>query len=196
VHILLVYGFAPGTAREPPPAGGTPATLDGWRLRKVPVGEAVQEVLRADDTGAGLRGDTGASGLPPWRHQSAHGASRFISAAGRGSDRSIHRISLPGRTTPARVNRYLVAKGENKTLVLTGIRPETGHRQRVRRQVLPARRRHSLQPHGYVASPDCGAGDEQRPRGSAPPRRPLRAGDFPPLSRLLPSEPGSASARP
>jgi EpsI family protein len=129
-HALLVYGFS--REEHPPPHRPLrefPVRVGSWALlEEGAVGEAVQEVLRADETLTRT-----------YRHASGQGIASLFVAYFRSQRTGVNPHSpkncLPGsgwypvesgvlsfevggRTHPVRVNRYIVAKGDSKSLVL------------------------------------------------------------------------------
>lgn len=126
----VFYGFS-RTENPPPhrPLGQFPAELGAWRMIEEGVVEAeIQEVLRADDTLTRTYAEP-ASGLPVnlfvayFKSQrtgaNPHSPKHCLPGGGwmpLTSDQLA--IPIPGRAEPIRVNRYIIARGENRSLVL------------------------------------------------------------------------------
>lgn len=111
-----------------PPMAAFPAELGGWRMvAEYPVEEAVQKVLRADDTlnrGYLSEGQVRLSlfmayfksqktGVAP------HSPKNCLPGSGWAPLSSeITQVRVEGRSEPLEVNRFIVARGTEKTLVL------------------------------------------------------------------------------
>lgn len=129
-HALLVYGFS--RQEHPPPHRPLrefPARLGNWSLlEEGTVGEAVQEVLRADETLARTYRNTAEGGIASlfvayFQSQrtgvNPHSPRNCLPGAGwYPLESGILSFEVPGRAGPIRVNRYIVAKGDSRSLVL------------------------------------------------------------------------------
>ena len=186
VHALVVHGFS-RVEETPPhrPLAEFPAEFGNWTLNhRGVVSEEVQAVLLADDNMVCSYRNT--QGLAPaslyvayFKTQrtgvNPHSPKHCLPGSGwvpTVSDKI--EFPVPGRREPIGVNRYLVAKGDRKSLILVLV-PDSqpGYRERVLGQVLPGSRCHSLQSHGH------GPGADQRPslaerRGGRRHRDPIR----------------------
>ncbi len=112
----LLYGFARGEAIPlSRPLDGFPQRVGDWHMTAQGVMEPeVQAVLRADDY---LNRDyAGASGLKANFYVSPKNCLPGAGWIWTVSDTIP--IDVPGRAQPIRVNRYIVSKGEYKSLVL------------------------------------------------------------------------------
>src|SRR5579864_4770705 len=125
----LFYGFSRGeTSPKYQPLDGFPTQVSGWRMVQQGVMEQeVKDVLRADDY---ITRDYAAS---PTRYanlfvaffksqragQTPHSPKNCLPGSGwvwTVSDTIP--VNVPGRSDPIQINRYLVSKGENRSLVL------------------------------------------------------------------------------
>lgn len=111
-----------------PPMAAFPSELGGWRMTaEYPVEEAVQKVLRADDT---LNRSYVSTGPIPlnlfmayFRSQKTgvapHSPKNCLPGSGWAPLSSeITKVRIEGRSEPLEVNRFIVARGTEKTLVL------------------------------------------------------------------------------
>jgi EpsI family protein len=127
---LLVYGFS--RQEHPPPHRPLrefPARLGDWMLvEEGAIGEAVQEVLRADETLARTYRNPAErvsaslfvayfksqrTGVNPHSPKNCLPGSGWYPV-----ESGFATLEVPGRAGPVRVNRYIVAKGESRSLVL------------------------------------------------------------------------------
>jgi EpsI family protein len=135
VSLLLVaqaaaYYLLPKAEYAPaaPPMAAFPSELGGWRMvAEYPVEEEVQKVLRADDT---LNRSYVSAGQVPLNLFMAYFKSQKTGVAphspknclpGSGwapLSSEIAMVQIPGRSEPLEVNRFIVARGTEKTLVL------------------------------------------------------------------------------
>jgi EpsI family protein len=143
LSILLVLCaavfYAAPTAENVPdskPLNLLPRNINGW----VTVSESqpekeILELLRADDTLTRIyRNDQGASAslfLAFFKSQRAgaspHSPKVCLPGSGWLPERSDRiDLSVPSRDRPITVNRYIVSRGEQKSLVLFGIKDLTG----------------------------------------------------------------------
>ena len=130
VHLLLVYGFS--REEHPPPHQPLrqfPASLGNWSmLQEGVVDEAVQEVLRADETLTrsyrnGASHATLSFFVAYFKSQrtgvSPHSPKNCLPGSGwYPIESGAATMEVPGQVRPVRVNRYVVAKGDTKSLVL------------------------------------------------------------------------------
>lgn len=130
LQLAVVHGF---TRREVigahKPLAGLPAVLGNWTLKSEGVIEKeVQDVLRAHDvlTRAYVSPETPVpaslfvayfetlrAGQAPHSPKNCLPGSGWVPSAF-----SVERLEVPGRTAPIEVNRYVVAKGDTKSLVM------------------------------------------------------------------------------
>lgn len=130
VQALVVYGFS--RQEHPPPhrpLRELPVRLGNWSLlEEGTVGEAVQEVLRADETLARTYRNTAEGGIASlfvayFQSQrtgvNPHSPKNCLPGSGwYPLESGILSFEVPGRAGPIRVNRYIVAKGDSRSLVL------------------------------------------------------------------------------
>jgi EpsI family protein len=126
----VLYYSASGGDRVPlaRPLGQFPAQFDGWRLyQESPVEKEVLDVLRADDVLS--RVYVGANGVPAslfvayFRSQrtgqAPHSPQNCLPGSGWIPSRvGFLEVRLPGRPEPVQINRYVVSKGDSKSVVL------------------------------------------------------------------------------
>jgi len=133
--LLLIQGsvfYAVAMRDEAPltvaPLAAFPTSIGNWQMYKdVPIEKDIQDILKADDTlnrvYAGPRNDlaflfvgffkTQRSGQAP------HSPKNCLPGSGwEPLDSSPITISVPGRSEPILTNRYLVARGNEKSVVL------------------------------------------------------------------------------
>lgn len=126
----LLYRGVP-TERIPArqPLSLFPESLDAWRMsREFPVEQAVQEVLKADDTlsrmylngGAGAEVSLFIAYFQSQRTgQTPHSPRHCLPGSGfEPASSGSQVIAVPGRTRPIRVNRYVVTRGSERNVVL------------------------------------------------------------------------------
>lgn len=135
VSLLLVaqaaaYYMIPKAEYAPaaPPMAAFPSELGGWRMvAEYPVEDAVQKVLRADDTLN--RSYASENGVPLnlfmayFKSQKTgvapHSPKNCLPGSGWAPLSSeIAQVRIAGRSEPLEVNRFIVARGTEKTLVL------------------------------------------------------------------------------
>lgn len=127
LQAVLIYA---GTRREavpnPRPLSAFPAQLGEWRLVTEGVTDKeVSEVLRADDVLNRMyaRGGTVVSLFVAYfktqrTGQAPHSPKNCLPGSGwTPSSAEVVGISIPGLSEPIRINRYIVAKGPNKSVV-------------------------------------------------------------------------------
>lgn len=130
VHAALFYGFS---REEAPPPHRTlsefPQAIGDWTMyREGVVEDAVQEVLQASDTLVRFYTD-GSSGnivslfIAYFQTQrtgvNPHSPKHCLPGAGWApTETEIMPITVPGRSEAIKVNRYIIAKGEEKSVVL------------------------------------------------------------------------------
>ena len=133
VLLLEAAGFYAASRREevpsPRPLAELPKQFSAWRMAREEVTDPeVQAVLRADDTVSRLYFDS-ANGRSASLFvayfksqrtgQAPHSPKNCMPGAGWVPTQSgVATIRIPGRREPIRVNRYVVAKGDQKLLVL------------------------------------------------------------------------------
>jgi EpsI family protein len=111
------------------PLGEFPEQLGGWSMfQEADVDQGTMDVLRADDVLTRSYVDRasgrGASLFVAYfksqrTGQTPHSPKNCLPGSGwTPSESDILAISVPGRAEPIRVNRYVVAKGEDKSVVL------------------------------------------------------------------------------
>jgi EpsI family protein len=130
IHIAAFYSFR---RPEPPvnarPLAEFPAQIEGWgKVSEHPVEDEVQAVLRADDTLNRTYGSTTApiqAGFfvaffkSQQAGQAPHSPKNCLPGSGWEPLRStIIPIKVDGRAEPIEVNRYIIARGDNKAMVL------------------------------------------------------------------------------
>lgn len=114
---------------EAPPLSAFPAASSGWTaVREFPLEKEVQQVLKADDTLNRVyvnSPQTASASLfvayfKTQRYgQSPHSPKNCLPGAGwTPSQDSQLPITVPGRATPIVVNRYVIARGEEQSMVL------------------------------------------------------------------------------
>jgi EpsI family protein len=133
VLLLQMAGFVAVSRRETVPLArplsAFPSQLGAWSLvRESPVDQETMEVLRADDVLSRTYADPargrGASLFVAYfksqrTGQAPHSPKNCLPGAGwTPSESDVLAISVPGRAQPILVNRYVVAKGEDKSVVL------------------------------------------------------------------------------
>lgn len=127
LQAVLIYA---GTRREdvpnPRPLSAFPAQLGEWRLAtEGAIDKDVREVLRADDILSRVygRGGTFTSLFVAYfktqrAGQAPHSPKNCLPGSGwTPSSAEMVGISIPGLSEPIRVNRYVVAKGPDKSVV-------------------------------------------------------------------------------
>lgn len=111
------------------PLSAFPAQIGGWKLAQEGVIEKeIQEVLRADDTLQRVYAEGGqdaTAGLfiayfeTQRTGRSPHSPRNCLAGAGwEPSFSDIFAITIPGESKPIEVNRYIIAKGDEKSVVL------------------------------------------------------------------------------
>jgi len=106
-----------------------PSISKGWTMQNEnPLEQEVKDVLKADDTlnrvYASPDGRTAASLFIPFFRsqrygQSPHSPKNCLPGSGwRALDDSKFQVTVPGRDTPIVINRYLIARGDEQSLVL------------------------------------------------------------------------------
>ncbi len=126
--ITAFYAF-PKTEIVPEarPLAAFPAQVGDWVMtRETELDEEIKAVLKADDTL--LRDYSGPTGVANlyvafFRSQSTgvapHSPKNCLPGSGWvPSESGIHRFAIPGRAEPIEVQRYVVAKGESRSLVM------------------------------------------------------------------------------
>jgi EpsI family protein len=114
---------------SPPPLARFPRQLGDWRMtREYPMEPEVQKVLRADDTVSRDYFNTAQPALASLfvaffktqRYgQTPHSPKHCLPGAGWAPEaNNIISISVPGRPQPIEANRYVVARGEDRMLVI------------------------------------------------------------------------------
>jgi EpsI family protein len=128
----LYYATAARSERASPVAALQffPASIGPWRLyRDAPIDPAVQDVLKADDTLNRVYGDPSSGAMAIlfiayFRTQrtgaSPHSPKNCMPGAGWEPVETPGVVSIPvaGRSSPMVVNRYVVARGDAKSVVL------------------------------------------------------------------------------
>lgn len=130
VHAALFYGFS---REENPPPHRTlsefPQAIGDWTMyREGVVEDAVQEVLQASDTlvryyGVKSSGTIAGLYIAYFRSQrtgvNPHSPKLCLPGAGWApTETEIMPIEVPGRSEQININRYVIAKGEEKSVVL------------------------------------------------------------------------------
>ncbi|MBM3774776.1 MAG: EpsI family protein, partial [Acidobacteria bacterium] len=109
------------------PLSGFSTGLGDWRFeREIPLEPEVVEVLRADDTLNRLYSKPGAAAglFVAWfrtqRHgQAPHSPKNCLPGSGWiPSSSGVLELAVPGEPRPIRINRYLVSRGDERSLVL------------------------------------------------------------------------------
>ncbi len=130
LQALLFYTLSHGEAVPPiRPLGTFPARLNGWTLAQEGVIEKeVLNVLKADDTlnriyaqeATGRAANLFVAYFKTQRTgQTPHSPKNCLPGSGWvPSEASVVDISVPGEQEPIRVNRYIVARGTQKSVVL------------------------------------------------------------------------------
>lgn len=130
VQATLLYGFS---RREIPPEhvklASAPAQFGSWsQVGEFTVEQEIQDVLKADDL---LSRSYASPNFPVPAHlfvayfnsqrtgQTPHSPKNCLPGTGWvPSESDVVHINVPGRATPIEANRYVVAKGETRSLVL------------------------------------------------------------------------------
>jgi EpsI family protein len=133
VLLLEAAGFYGTSRREevpaPRPLAELPSQFSAWRMvREEVIDPEMQTVLRADDVVSRLyadsaRGRTASLFVAYFKSQrtgqAPHSPKNCMPGSGWAPTESgVTVIQIPGRQEPIRVNRYVVAKGDEKLLVL------------------------------------------------------------------------------
>lgn len=133
VLLLQIAGFVAVSRRETVPMarplGEFPFQLGAWSLaQEGEVDQETMEVLRADDVLSRIYADPaqgrGASLFVAYfksqrTGQAPHSPKNCLPGAGwTPSESDVLAISIPGRDQPIAVNRYVVSKGDEKSVVL------------------------------------------------------------------------------
>ncbi|HEY1203507.1 MAG: exosortase C-terminal domain/associated protein EpsI [Bryobacteraceae bacterium] len=133
VLLLQLAGFVAVSRRETVPLARPlsefPSQLGAWSLvRESEVDQETMEVLRADDVlsrvySDPVRGRAASLFVAYFKSQrtgqAPHSPKNCLPGAGwTPSESDVLAISVPGRAQPILVNRYLVSKGEDKSVVL------------------------------------------------------------------------------
>jgi len=130
LHILIVYGFSRQEIVPPHrPLDEFPAALGNWiQSGESALDEATRQVLRADEVLSRTYRSTGASAalfffVAYFKSQrtgvNPHSPKNCLPGAGwYPLASSIVSIDMPGRSEPARVNHYVIGKGDARNVVL------------------------------------------------------------------------------
>jgi EpsI family protein len=133
VLLLQAAGFYALSRRENVPSARLlselPRQFQAWQMtQEVAIDPNIQDVLRADDTVNRMYSDSAngrvaslfvaffrsqRSGQAPHSPKNCLPGSGWVP-----TDSAVASIRIPGRIEPIRVNRYLVSKGDQRTLVL------------------------------------------------------------------------------
>jgi EpsI family protein len=134
VLLLLQAGLFYGLPKERPvnlamPLTGLPAQLGEWqKVSEIPIEKNTLDVLRADDTLSRVYVQTGSNRgvnlfVAFFRSQTTgvapHSPKNCLPGAGWSASRAdTLRVPLPGTAGSVEVNRYVISKGDAKSLVL------------------------------------------------------------------------------
>jgi EpsI family protein len=127
----VYYAVASRTEKVPQvaPLAEFPASFEGWRMaQEFPLEKEVAEVLRADDTlnrvyvneARNQSGSLFVAFFKTQRYgQSPHSPKNCLPGSGwQPMEDSKLPVAVPGRDTPIVVNKYVIARGDQKSFVL------------------------------------------------------------------------------